>query len=107
MTFERVTIDPGLMGGVPTICGLRIPVATVVSMVAEGMTVEVICQDLFDLSPEDVSESLRYAAEPVRIGDCCCAHRHEAVGGQQSLSAACRCARGVDWDVVRVRKLGL
>lgn len=35
MTLERITIDPGVMGGVPTIRGLRIPVATVVSMVAD------------------------------------------------------------------------
>lgn len=66
MTFERITIDAGVMGGVPTIRGLRIPVATVVSMVADGMSVEDICRDLPDLSPEDVSEALRYAAETVR-----------------------------------------
>lgn len=66
MTFERITIDAGVMGGVPTIRGLRIPVATVVSMVADGMSVEDICRDLPDLSPEDVFEALRYAAETVR-----------------------------------------
>lgn len=38
MTFERITIDPDVMGGMPTIRGLRIPVATVVAMVADGMT---------------------------------------------------------------------
>jgi uncharacterized protein (DUF433 family) len=59
MTFERITIDAGVMGGVPTIRGLRIPVATVVSMVADRMTGEEICRDLPDLSPEDVSEALR------------------------------------------------
>ena len=32
MTFDRITVDPDLMGGVPTIRGLRIPVAAVVSM---------------------------------------------------------------------------
>ena len=37
MTFERITVDPALMGGVPTVRGLRIPVATVVSMV-DGMS---------------------------------------------------------------------
>jgi len=66
MAFDRVTVDPDLMGGAPTIRGLRIPVATVVSMVADGMTVEAICRDLPDLSPEDVAEALRYAAETVR-----------------------------------------
>src|SRR3954453_18752452 len=43
MTFTRITVDPDLMAGVPTIRGLRIPVATVVSMVADGMTVGEIC----------------------------------------------------------------
>jgi uncharacterized protein (DUF433 family) len=51
------------MGGAPTIRGLRIPVATVVSMVADGMSVDEICADL---SPADVAEALRYAAETVR-----------------------------------------
>jgi uncharacterized protein (DUF433 family) len=66
MTFDRITVDPDLMGGAPTIRGLRIPVATVVSMVADGMTVDEICADLPDLSPSDVVEALRYAAETVR-----------------------------------------
>ena len=66
MTFDRITVDPDLMGGVPTIRGLRIPVATVVSMVADGMTVDEICADLPDLSPADVAEALRYAAGTVR-----------------------------------------
>ncbi len=51
MTFPRITVDPDLMGGVPTIRGLRIPVATVVSMVADGMSVAEICVDLPDLTP--------------------------------------------------------
>jgi uncharacterized protein (DUF433 family) len=66
VTFERITVDAGLMGGAPTIRGLRIPVATVVSMVADGMTTDEIIDDLPDLSPEDVAEALRYAAETVR-----------------------------------------
>ena len=66
VTFERITVDAGLMGGAPTIRWLRIPVATVVSMVADGMTVDEIIDALPDLSPEDVTEALRYAAETVR-----------------------------------------
>jgi uncharacterized protein (DUF433 family) len=66
MTFGRITVDPALMGGAPTIRGLRIPVATVVTMVADGMTVEEICRDLPDLSGEDVAEALRFEAETVR-----------------------------------------
>ena len=37
MTFERITVRPDQMGGVPCIRGLRIPVATVVGMVADGI----------------------------------------------------------------------
>ena len=66
MTFERITVDPEVMGGMPCIRGLRIPVATVVAMVADGMTVAEIVDDLPDLTSEDVAEALRYAAEAVR-----------------------------------------
>jgi uncharacterized protein (DUF433 family) len=64
--FTRITVDPNLMGGVPTLRGLRIPVATVVTMVADGMTAEQIVTDLPDLETEDVAEALRYAAHELR-----------------------------------------
>ncbi|MFL6125244.1 DUF433 domain-containing protein [Actinophytocola sp.] len=66
MRFERITTDPDVMGGVPCIRGLRIPAATVVAMFADGMTAEEIIADLPDLTPADVTEALRYAAEAVR-----------------------------------------
>jgi uncharacterized protein (DUF433 family) len=66
MAFERITVDPEIMGGVPTIRGLRIPVATVVSMIADGMSAAEICRDLPDLDSGDVTEALQYAAEAVR-----------------------------------------
>ena len=54
------------MGGVPCIRGLRIPVATVVGMVAEGMTDDEIIKVLPDLEHDDISEALQYAADAVR-----------------------------------------
>ncbi len=66
MTFARITVDSKQMGGVPCIRGLRIPVATVVGMVADGMTETEILQHLPDLEPEDIREALHYAAEVVR-----------------------------------------
>jgi uncharacterized protein (DUF433 family) len=54
------------MGGLPCIRGLRFPVATVVAMVADGMTVDQILAEHPDLTPEDVREALLYAAEAVR-----------------------------------------
>jgi uncharacterized protein (DUF433 family) len=66
MKFQRITINPEQMGGVPCIRGLRIPVATVVGMVADGMTEEEILKAFPDLEREDLREALRYAAEALR-----------------------------------------
>ncbi|WP_437564904.1 DUF433 domain-containing protein [Sorangium sp. So ce542] len=69
MKFSRITVHPGQMGGAPCIRGLRIPVATVVGMVADGLTVEEILEAYPDLEREDVREALHYAAEAVREGE--------------------------------------
>nr|MBA3620282.1 DUF433 domain-containing protein [Acidothermales bacterium] len=53
-------------GGMPCIRALRIPVATVVAMVADGMTTQEIVGELPDLEPDDVAEALHYAAEALR-----------------------------------------
>jgi uncharacterized protein (DUF433 family) len=66
MDFRRITINPNQMGGVPCIRGLRIPVATVVGMVADGMTEGEILRAYPDLELEDLREALRYAAEALR-----------------------------------------
>jgi uncharacterized protein (DUF433 family) len=66
VSFTRITVSADQMGGVPCIRGLRIPVATVVGMVADGMTDVEIVAAYPDLEPEDVHEALRYAAEAVR-----------------------------------------
>jgi uncharacterized protein (DUF433 family) len=66
MKFSRITVNPTQMGGVPCLRGLRIPVATVVGMVAEQMTTAEILTHYPDLEPEDVREALLFAAETVR-----------------------------------------
>jgi uncharacterized protein (DUF433 family) len=66
MKFTRITVNPEQMGGVPCIRGLRIPIATVVGMVAEGMTVTEILASYPDLEREDIAEALRYAADAVQ-----------------------------------------
>lgn len=66
MRFARITVDPRQMGGVPCIRGLRMPVATVVGMVADGMTVDQILKEHPTLEAEDITEALHYAAEAVR-----------------------------------------
>jgi len=66
MKFTRITVDPWQMGGVPCLRGLRIPVATLVAMIAEGMTEAEILAAYPDLAREDIVEALHYAAEAVR-----------------------------------------
>jgi uncharacterized protein (DUF433 family) len=66
MTFQRITVNPKQMDGAPCIRGLRIPVATVVGMVADGMTEEEMIKAFPDLAHEDIKEALQYAAEAVR-----------------------------------------
>lgn len=66
MKFTRITVAPDQMGGVPCIRGLRIPVATIVGMVAEGLDNTEILKAYPDMEPEDIREALRYAAEAVK-----------------------------------------
>jgi uncharacterized protein (DUF433 family) len=66
MKFTRITVDPRRMGGAPCLRGLRIPVATVVAMVADGMSAAEILAAYPDLERDEIAEALRFAAEAVR-----------------------------------------
>jgi uncharacterized protein (DUF433 family) len=66
MKFTRITVDANQMGGVPCIRGLRIPVATVVGMIADGIPSSEILAAYPDLEQADLGEALHYAAEAVR-----------------------------------------
>ena len=66
MACTRIGADPVRMGGVPCIRGLRVPVATIVGMVADGMSLADILRAYPDLEAEDVAEALRFAADAVR-----------------------------------------
>lgn len=74
MVFKRVTVDPAKMGGVPCIRGLRLPVATILEMVAQGMTPQEILKEYPDLEAADIYEALHYAAEAVREREIPLAH---------------------------------
>lgn len=63
--MDRITVNPRQMGGVPCIRGLRIPVATVVGMIADGMTPDEIVAELPPLELDDISAALRFAADAV------------------------------------------
>ncbi|AYF27672.1 MULTISPECIES: DUF433 domain-containing protein [Micromonospora] len=66
MTFPRITVDPDVMGGAPCVRQSRIPVATLLAMMAEGMSVTDILTDLPFLDEEDMAEVLNFAADAVR-----------------------------------------
>lgn len=66
MNFNPITINPNQMNGVPCLRSLRIPVATVVGMLADGMSATGILSAYPDLKQEDIIEALRYAAKTVR-----------------------------------------
>jgi uncharacterized protein (DUF433 family) len=60
--FDRTTVDPGQMGGVPCVRHLRIPVATVLRLLAGGLPERDILSEYPDLETEDIRECLRFAA---------------------------------------------
>ncbi len=63
MGYERITVDPDQMNGVPCIRGLRIPVKTVIGMLAERMSKEQILEAYPDLEQEDIKQALRFSSD--------------------------------------------
>lgn len=66
MRFERITINPKQMGGLPCIRGLRIPVTTIIGLLAAGETHAQILADYPDLEDADILAALAFAAEAVQ-----------------------------------------
>ena len=64
--FDRITFEPGKMGGRACIRGLRITVGLVLSLLADGATSEAILADYTDLEAEDIRQALGYAASLAR-----------------------------------------
>lgn len=64
--YKRINIDPDKMGGVPCIRDLRMPVATIIQMLAEGLTTQQILDEHPELEAEDIYEALRFASEQLR-----------------------------------------
>ena len=67
MEFQRITVNPRQMGGLPCIRGQRMPVSTLVALLGNGMTEDHILSDHRDLEREDIPQALLYASEVVRI----------------------------------------
>jgi uncharacterized protein (DUF433 family) len=62
---ERIWVDPAIMGGVPCIKGTRIPVATIVKLIAQGETPDEVAQHYPQIELEDVRAALVVAAEMI------------------------------------------
>ena len=69
MGFDRITVEPGKMGGRPCIRGMRITVRTVLGQLAAGRSVSEIVTDYPYLEPEDVTAALEYAMAMVDVGE--------------------------------------
>jgi uncharacterized protein (DUF433 family) len=62
MILDRITFDDQIMGGRACIRGLRIPVSTVLKMLAGGMSTDQILADYPDLEIQDIEQAVQYAA---------------------------------------------
>ena len=60
--FDRITFDPMVMGGRACIRGMRITVALVVNLVANGMSTEDIVREYPELEQDDIRQALQYAS---------------------------------------------
>jgi len=64
--LERITIDPKIMNGVPCIRNMIMPVATILSMLAEGFDEKHILEEFPDLELNDIKAALKFASETLR-----------------------------------------
>ena len=60
--LDRITCDPAILHGQPTIRGLRYQVENLLELLASGMTIEEIIQDHPDLERDDLLAALQFGA---------------------------------------------
>ncbi|MEW6214029.1 MAG: DUF433 domain-containing protein [Nitrospirota bacterium] len=63
--LKRITVDPAVMVGKPTIRGLRITVEQILKALAGGVTVDELLEDYPELEKEDIQAVLLYASERI------------------------------------------
>ncbi|MFC5061124.1 DUF433 domain-containing protein [Actinomycetospora atypica] len=66
--LDRIVTNPAVCRGQPTVRGLRIPVTTVLELLAADMTFEEILEDYPDLERDDLLASLEFGALATRRG---------------------------------------
>jgi uncharacterized protein (DUF433 family) len=64
--LDRITTDPAVQGGVPTVRGMRLSVARVLQILAENPSWDDLRADFPELEPEDIRQVLDYAARAVQ-----------------------------------------
>jgi uncharacterized protein (DUF433 family) len=67
LIFDRITVDPTVCHGKPTIRGLRYPVNTMLELLASGMTTAEILEDYPDLELPDLLACIEYAAKLTQV----------------------------------------
>ena len=65
--LERITIDPEVCHGKPTIRGLRYPVENILELLASGMDMEELLNDYPDLEKEDILACIEFAAKLTHV----------------------------------------
>jgi len=65
--LNRITIDPNICHGKPTIRGLRYPVDNMLELLASGMTIDELLEDYPDLEREDFLACMQYAAKLTQV----------------------------------------
>lgn len=65
MSYKRITVDPQQMSGEPCIRNLRIPVTTILKMLAQELTIDKILEYYPDLEKKDIIEALQFAADAI------------------------------------------
>lgn len=65
--LDRITLDPNICHGKPTIRGLRYPVETILELLASGMSIDELLKDYADLEKEDLLACMEYASKLVRL----------------------------------------
>lgn len=61
-TFDRITVNPAMLGGQPCIRGMRLTVRRVVEAVSAYRTWEAVLAEYPELEPEDIRQALEFAA---------------------------------------------